>query len=354
MSTHANHISECQFIDGVQKPVPSTRQKLTDLAIPRLPEGTHWDSLLPAFGIRVGKRVRTFIAVHNEGRRIKLGHYPTLTLAAARQAARDAMSGTKSQDTQFLVSTVTAAYLNALDVRPNTYRSYKQFLDKLDRKYGTKTIDQITPRMCAEMIISPHMHVVFKIFFAWARGQAYLTISPMQDIKPIGKIKKRKRKLTDEELKAVWIAAGDLDNYGIHVRLIILLAARRSEIAAAKLKDTTLTFPDTKNHTDHVLPITPYIRELFKEVKPITNWAKPKKKLNKACGFSDWQHRDLRRTTATNLCRAGIKTDVFLVERILNHSMPVLMQIYNQTDWTDDMRSPLQKHQEWLLEMVAS
>lgn len=319
--------------------------------------GYHWDEKIAGFGIRIGKRSKTFVCVR-EGVRTSLGHYPhEISLADARKEAVQLLYGSKVKSptsTTFTVSTVTAAYLAAIDVRPNTYRSYKQFLDKLDRKYGTKTIDQITPRMCAEMIISPHMHVVFKIFFAWARGQAYLTISPMQDIKPIGKIKKRKRKLTDEELKTVWIAAGDLDNYGIHVRLIILLAARRSEIAAAKLKDTTLTFPDTKNHTDHVLPITPYIRELFKEVKPITNWAKPKKKLNKACGFSDWQHRDLRRTTATNLCRPEIKTDPFTVERVLNHAMPVLMQIYNQTDWTDDMRSPLQKHQEWLLEMVAS
>ena len=56
------------------------RVRLTDIAISKLPQSkaqiTYWDEGLPAFGVRVGARRKTFIVVMNGGRRIKLGNYP--------------------------------------------------------------------------------------------------------------------------------------------------------------------------------------------------------------------------------------------------------------------------------------
>ena len=53
--------------------------RLTDLAISKLPHQkaqiTYWDEALPAFGVRVGARRKTFIVILNRGRRIKLGTY---------------------------------------------------------------------------------------------------------------------------------------------------------------------------------------------------------------------------------------------------------------------------------------
>jgi hypothetical protein len=52
--------------------------RLTDIAIVKLPQQkaqiTYWDETLPAFGVRVGARRKTFIVVMNGGRRIKLGN----------------------------------------------------------------------------------------------------------------------------------------------------------------------------------------------------------------------------------------------------------------------------------------
>ena len=67
---------------------------LTDIAIrARKPSGTYvtWnDKALPAFGVRVGKRSKTFVVmVGTDRKRISLGKYPAISLQDARQCARD-------------------------------------------------------------------------------------------------------------------------------------------------------------------------------------------------------------------------------------------------------------------------
>ena len=50
---------------------------------------TYFDTNLPGFGIRVGKRSKTFVVVRGRKReRISIGRYPNLSLADARTKAR--------------------------------------------------------------------------------------------------------------------------------------------------------------------------------------------------------------------------------------------------------------------------
>jgi hypothetical protein len=65
---------------------------LTDLAIQRLPASesyvTYWHQQLPAFGIRIGKRRRTFVIMKGiERKRISLGRYPDVKATAACRCA---------------------------------------------------------------------------------------------------------------------------------------------------------------------------------------------------------------------------------------------------------------------------
>ena len=62
------------------------RVKLTDVTVASLKKGEYWDAAFPAFGVRVGKRAKTFILNHNKTRK-KLGRYPALSLAEARRKA---------------------------------------------------------------------------------------------------------------------------------------------------------------------------------------------------------------------------------------------------------------------------
>jgi integrase len=339
--------------------------KLTDLFIEKLPlspaRTTHWDTLLPAFGVRVGARTKTFVVIDSSGSRRKLGHYPAIRLAEARAKAREHMSA-PHRPPVLNVQDAATAYLDAIEVRPNTHRSYKLFLTKLQAKYANCNLADLAPRQCAEIIESPHMHLALKIFFNWCKGQALITTSPMDNLKAIGKFKQRSRTLTDDELKRVWIASEQLGTFACIVRLCILTAQRRGEIAQIKsewLRNDILVIPANvaKNGREHQLPITSEAGTLVKSLienktGTYSAWSKPKVKLDNLSNVSEWTIHDLRRTSATNLAKLG--TDPFLIERILNHSMPKLQQIYNRHDFTEAMRVPLQKHEDWLLQMVNS
>ena len=61
--------------------------RLTDLTLSKLKHpGYYWDVLLPAFGVRRGKRRVCFVVVR-DGRRKKLGLWPVTTLQGARKKA---------------------------------------------------------------------------------------------------------------------------------------------------------------------------------------------------------------------------------------------------------------------------
>lgn len=333
--------------------------QFTDIGVKNLSApGYHWDDRLPGFGLRIGKRTKTFICVR-AGVRTTIGRYPYISLSDARKEALQHLHDPKPKSPDFSVSEAATAYLAAIDVRPNTHRFYKLYLDKLGAKYSKTDLATLTPRQCAELIDSPHMHLALKVFFNWCKGQALITVSPMENLKPIGKFKTRSRVLTDDELKRVWIASEQLGAFGCIVRLCLLTAQRRGELSQIQpewITKSTVEFPSTvtKNHRAHILPLSLTSIEVLNSLAntSVRAWSKPKKKLDQLSGVSGWVLHDCRRTTATNLARLG--TDPFLIERILNHTMPKLQGIYNRHDFTEAMREPLRKHEDWLLALVKS
>jgi hypothetical protein len=77
------------------------RVRLTDTTISKLPHSKaqvmYWDEALPAFGVRVGARRKTFVVIVKPGQRIKLGNYPFTTLKEARQEAYRRLSDRNGQ-----------------------------------------------------------------------------------------------------------------------------------------------------------------------------------------------------------------------------------------------------------------
>ena len=68
-----------------------TSAKFTDAYIRNLkPEPSRyvWDTMLPSFGMYVGKRKKTFVIIQGKGKRSTIGAYPHMTLADARDKAR--------------------------------------------------------------------------------------------------------------------------------------------------------------------------------------------------------------------------------------------------------------------------
>src|SRR6516165_9948049 len=66
-------------------------KKLSAVVVSSLAPGEYWDTILPGLILRVGTRRRTWQYRVRSGetyRRITLGHFPTMELAEAREAAR--------------------------------------------------------------------------------------------------------------------------------------------------------------------------------------------------------------------------------------------------------------------------
>lgn len=68
-------------------------KNLTDLVVQRLKyKGTqekYWDTNLKGFGVRLGKKTKTFVVMTGTQRKlITIGHYPDIDLKSARLIAR--------------------------------------------------------------------------------------------------------------------------------------------------------------------------------------------------------------------------------------------------------------------------
>ena len=351
--------------------------RLTDLAIRTLPEGVYFDDRTPSFGLLVGKRRKTWLAVKGRGRvRIRLGHYPDLSLAEARRKALVTL-GTEQPTATVALSFPDAreAFLekHGATLRP---RSQYQIKRNLMRHFDwTKPVDQITHHEVAEALDaikapSQRAHALkdIRTFFNWCIPR-YLKSSPCVGIKKPPQ-KSRDRVLSDDELAKVWKRAKEIGHpYGTIVQLLILTGQRAGEIAALQwewIGEDTVTIPAvaTKNARATTIPIGKMTRQIIAEVprlgallfpargytdKPFRGFGTSKLLLD-ACGVKDFTHHDLRRTFATNMAKLGVRLEV--TEKLLNHvsgSLGGIVGVYQRHEFKDEMREAVTKWEAHLL-----
>jgi integrase len=166
----------------------------------------------------------------------------------------------------------------------------------------------------------------------------------------------RDRILSDDELKAVWKAAeGAQGPFGYLVRFILLTMTRRNE--AADLVDAELVGDDWiipakryKNKLDHVIPLSKAARDLLatipriKGIKyvfttgttAISGFSKFKEDFDKACGVTDYQIHDLRRTARSLMSRAGVDADH--AERAMGHVIGGVRGTYDRHAFYDEKK----------------
>ena len=186
--------------------------------------------------------------------------------------------------------------------------------------------------------------------------------SPMLGIKPPARMGKRERVLTDEELRLVWTAAGELGwPFGPLVRLLILTGQRRDEVAGMAWPEIDLAKAQwllpasrSKNKLPNLVHLAAPALTAIKDLPVIksdakllftstgetavSGFSKVKARLDatmlaimqkeaREVGATDedvgalkvepWTLHDLRRTLATGCQRLGFKTEI--VEAVINH-----------------------------------
>lgn len=329
-----------------------------------------------------------------------LGSYGELTLDAARGKARDwlEMIGRGVDPAEDLRRTVEAETVKRdnrfgpimeefikrhLKGKRKAAHDEHQIRRELIPRWKDKPISEITRRDVVTLIEAIvdrpapyHAHNVLgyvRTFFNWAidRGIYGLETSPCDRLKParlIGPKKPRQRVLNDTELRAYMRAAKQLGYpFGPLFEMIALTGQRLSEVSDAQwcefdLKARSWTVPPERFKSDsaHIVPLTDDMITLLESLprfrhgdflfsttfgeRPVGGFSKAKARLDKLMTdeigtFADFVNHDVRRTVRTRL--SGLKVPERVAEMVIGHGKKGLARVYDQHEFTDEMREAL-------------
>jgi integrase len=172
----------------------------------------------------------------------------------------------------------------------------------------------------------------------------------------------RTRVLSDDELRALWLAAEqDQRLFGAYVRFLLLTATRRSEAAgfqrselSADGKTWTIPALRCKTKRDVVLPLSKAAQKIIAAQpllgdfifsatgkNPLGDFTRRKAAFDQLSGVGGYGLHDLRRTSRTLLSRAGVNSDT--AERCLGHTLTGVRAVYDQHPYIEEMRDAFER-----------
>lgn len=366
--------------------------RLTDFSIRTLkapPSGAlvYPDDLLSGFGVRVSQAgTKSFVLTYGQRRtRETIGRVGIVTLQEARaEAKRRLAEHTLGRDKPKSVSWAVGLDEYLEEVRgarkPRTYEFYAYVL-KRHFRYGPTKLAEVTPQDIQKSIVrlkgtpaeQQRAFVIARAFLNWAHRRHYLDRHPMERMRAPHGYKPRARVLTNDELRKVWLAAGD-DTFGRIVKLLILTGQRRGEITSLTPRmvgQDTITVPAwlAKNSREHTIPLEPMAKAVLGsppgdtdacyfpalgKTTPFNGFSKCSPKLAKRAEVSGWTLHDLRRTFASGLAAQGVALPV--VERLLNHvsgSFGGIVGVYQRYDFQPEMREAIAKWERHIAGLIA-
>lgn len=229
--------------------------------------------------------------------------------------------------------------------------------------------------------------------FNWAIREGFeISANPVIGTNRPTEPKSRDRVLTDAELIEIWSAC-PTDDYGHIVKLLMLTGQRRDEVGGMHRSEIsinsklwTIPGPRTKNHREHIVPLSDMAMALIATSPPHTDrafifgegprrngdrhrgfsgWSKAKAALDqrifKTRRLSDpeakpvsWRLHDLRRTCATVMAdRLGVPP--YIIEAVLNHvsgHKAGVAGVYNRAHYDAEVRIALAKWAQHLSRIV--
>jgi integrase len=357
------------------------------------------DSLVPGLALRVtdnGHKSFVLIARYpshpiNPTRRA-LGSYGKLTLDKARDKARHWLeligngvdpaveeAREKAAVQRRQANSFAAVAADFLDRHASGLKKTKEARTIIEgefvKRWGARPITDITAEEVAAAIRAivnrgaPYQaHNSFgyvRRLFTWAIGthEFGIATSPVERLKPadlIGKREARERILSDDELRAVWAAAGEMGYpYGPLFRLLILTGQREREIADASWSEIDFdkplwTVPSSrmKGARAHQVPLAPAALALLQDLprfsggdhvftttdgaKPVNGFSKAKARIDRLSGIAGWKIHDLRRTARTHFSALDVQD--LVRELVIAHARPGLHKVYDQHTYEAEKR----------------
>lgn len=327
---------------------------------PEKPFEIVWDPALPRFGIRVGRRRKTYI-VKQANSCITLGHYGVITLAEARQKARQALYAKYLPTPTLYAPVASEQYLKVISAqkKPNTVAAYSIYL----RRLPNKPLTQLTPNQLYEALPEGESAAnlcfkIFKAFLSWCVERDYLQSNPLLKRRQPNKLKTRDRLLTDDEVRIIWKETYNHSHFGAILRLLLLTGQRLNQIASLQrtwLTEAAIVFPAyaMKNSIEHTIPLTDRVR------KELENYTQPKDikqariAIQKATPLPHWTPHDFRRYLSSTMSKLGVAIDI--TETILAHSTgsrSAIQRVYDRDNRLPQMRSALERYENHVFSLV--
>lgn len=340
-------------------------------------------------------------------RRMTLGAYPVLSLAQARQRAREVMAATaegrdpaeevreakapKPEQDRDTVRALAALY----DKRHlSKLRSGKLVRRELDRHvvavWGARNVQDITKRDILDLldgiadtgreVTANRVRAYLSGFLNWCVGRDILPLSPMTGVKAVAKEVSRDRVLSDDEIRWLWQAADRVGYpWGPVAKVLLLTGQRVGEVAAMtrdELDGDTWHLPGSrvKNGQAHDVPLSPEVRAILDGLPqigdqylftttghgPVQGNHKARNALAEAMAgiagqeVPHWTFHDLRRTCAATL--AKLRVPVVVTEAVLNHVSGTrggIVAVYQVHDYADEKREALEAWGKYVTSLVT-
>lgn len=339
--------------------------------------------------------------IDGKPKKFTLGPFPRIELAAAREAARQALAlvdrgsdpaeqreEQKAEEARLRASTFEAIAAQFVELyartrQPRSWALTKRVLERdLFPQWGSRPFTAIRRRDLYAILDAMDVagrsgskhHVIAAVskLYNWAVDREIIDASPFAQMQrpPVGR---RIRTLTDEEIRTLWRGCdGTGYPFGPYVKLLLLTGCRRTELARLEYSEVDrgralIVIPGAKYKTGraHIVPLSrrgqlvhdlmPPLacgRHLFSTTggeKPISGFSKLKERLDKRLGF-DWDLHDLRRTVRTGLSQLRIPREV--AERVLGHVQRGVEAHYDHWEYLEEKREALEawgKHVEAII-----
>lgn len=385
------------------KPPSSGRVEVWDTKEP----GLVW-RMTPSGAASWGVRART-----QDGKRTRpvIGTWPGMSIKKARQLAKAAMvaiaagadpasekrEARAARAAQAAEASVASRWDEWREARAGAWSdSYQKevarigtrdLLPKLGKRpLRLTTREDWTRLIAAKRKTAPvQASVAYRVFASFlnhaeAEGWIPLPLLPRKGLfRSAPPPKARDRALSDDELIALWNAAGaEPPKLRAFVRLLILTGARLNEVGGIATGEVDrragvwrLPGRRAKNTMDHTMPLCPLALAEVAAVWPehgdeagddwrllgraggaFSGFSKLKGRLDKATGLAPWRFHDLRRTARTGMARLGV--DRLHAERAIAHisGQSKLERTYNTHDFQPETLAALGRWQAHVAGLV--
>jgi integrase len=300
------------------------------------PQTDYFDATVPGLALRVTSNgTKSWTLVHGTPRRrITLGRYPVLSLAAARTGAIETREGRTSGTISALAEVYLKA-INGLRSAPEIERRLRKDvlpvighipLRELHRRDVTRVIDAKAAPIAARRAFEDIRGMVR---FAVSRGD--LDYNPIDGMKGPPLSKPRTRTLTDEEIRTLWLnlpsALAKSDRCQRIIKLCLITGQRLGEVAGITpteldLENGVWNIPAsrTKNGHPHTVPLSAMALEIIaddtRQVRP-SHVSQAIQRAQAKFGIVQWTAHDLRRTALTKMAELGVAP--IILGHIANH-----------------------------------